>query len=303
MALLVCDSIPLDSRFEKQKKIGEGTYGVVYQAFDRQENRVVALKKIRLDCDDEGIPSTTIREIAILRGLHHVNVIRLFNIFYSNHKLIMIFEFLEQDLKLYMDSQPGFLDPLVVREFMKQLLAGILYCHSRRVLHRDLKPQNLLIDPVRRILKLCDFGLARTYSVPGNGFYTREVVTLWYRPPEILLGNQHYSTPSDIWPSGCIFAEMLEKRPLFPGDAEIDQLFRIFRTMGTPNEQIWPGCTQLRDFKTFLATTFRPVPLNLVVTQANPLALDLLSKMLKYEPNSRINAREALVHPYFTQLS
>jgi len=227
MSLLIHDD-PVQ-RFDKITKLGEGTYGVVYQAWDRQENRFVALKKIRMCADDEGIASTTMREIAILRGLNHTNVVRLFNVIYSNHKLTMVFEFLEQDLKHYMDNHRNYIDPAIVRTFLEQLLAGLVYCHSHRVLHRDIKPQNLLIDPTRHVLKLCDFGLARTFSVPGNGVYTREVVTLWYRPPEILLGNQNYSTPSDIWPSGCILAEMLEKRPLFPGDAEIDQLFRIFR--------------------------------------------------------------------------
>ena len=130
---------------------------------------------------------------------------------------------------------------------MFQILAGINFCHARRVLHRDLKPQNLLIDK-SGALKLADFGLARAFGIPVRT-YTHEVVTLWYRAPEILLGLKQYSTPVDMWSIGCIFAEMIMKRPLYPGDSEIDELFKIFRTLGTPDEETWPGVSKLPDYK------------------------------------------------------
>jgi len=285
----------VNQRYEKVQKIGEGTYGVVYKAKDRVDGKFVALKKIRLEHEDEGVPSTAIREIAILQELKHANIVTLLDVENLPNKLYLVFEYLDQDLKKYMDSI-NTLDPLLAKSYIKQLLEGLLYCHSHRILHRDLKPQNLLIDR-HGYLKLADFGLARAVCIPVRP-YTHEVITLWYRAPEILLGSQAYSMPVDIWSAGCIFAEMLAKRPLFPGDSEIDQLFRIFRTLGTPTEETWRGCTALPDFKNNFPQ-WNKQDLKKIITGADPLAIDLLEQMLIYEPNHRICARMALQHQYF----
>jgi len=285
----------VNQRYEKVQKIGEGTYGVVYKAKDRVDGKFVALKKIRLEHEDEGVPSTAIREIAILQELKHANIVTLLDVENLPNKLYLVFEYLDQDLKKYMDSIIS-LDPLLAKSYIKQLLEGLLYCHSHRILHRDLKPQNLLIDR-HGYLKLADFGLARAVCIPVRP-YTHEVITLWYRAPEILLGSQAYSMPVDIWSAGCIFAEMLAKRPLFPGDSEIDQLFRIFRTLGTPTEETWRGCTALPDFKSNFPQ-WNKQDLKKIITGADPLAIDLLEQMLIYEPNHRICARMALQHQYF----
>ena len=173
------------------------------------------------------------------------------------------------------------------------MLLGIEYCHAHRVLHRDLKPQNLLIDKKQRI-KLCDFGLARAYGLPIKT-YTHEVVTLWYRAPEILLGQKQYSTPVDIWSVGCIFAEMAQKRPLFAGDSEIDEIFKIFQLHGTPTEESWPGISKLPDFKSTFPK-FRGSNLPDHAKNLDPLALDLLAKMIALNPAKRISARMALLH-------
>ncbi|KAG9877939.1 cell division control protein 2 serine/threonine protein kinase, partial [Aureobasidium melanogenum] len=257
--------------YQKMEKIGEGTYGVVYKARDltTPDNRIVALKKIRLEAEDEGVPSTAIREISLLKEMSDPNIVRLFNIVHADgHKLYLVFEYLDLDLKKYMEalpvSQGGRGKPLpegcmdgraghmglgeaMVKKFMHQLCAGIRYCHAHRILHRDLKPQNLLIDKEGN-LKLADFGLARAFGVPLRT-YTHEVVTLWYRAPEILLGGRQYSTGVDMWSVGCIFAEMATRKPLFPGDSEIDEIFKIFRILGTPTEVDWPGVTSFPDFK------------------------------------------------------
>jgi len=191
------------------------------------------------------------------------------------------------------------MDAKLVKSYAYQLIDGLLFCHKRRILHRDLKPQNLLIDR-KGALKLADFGLARAFCVPVRP-YTHEVITLWYRAPEILLGSQAYSTPVDIWSAGCIFAEMLAKRPLFPGDSEIDQLFKVFRTLGTPTEEIWRGCTTLPDYKpTF--PHWKKVELSKVIPNVDPLAIELLQLMLVYEPYQRISAKEAVNHPYFRDI-
>jgi len=285
----------VDQRYEKVQKIGEGTYGVVYKAKDRIDGRFVALKKIRLEQEDEGVPSTAIREISILKELQHPNVVSLLDVENLPNKLYLVFEYLDQDLKKYMETITSF-EPSLVKSYTKQLLQGLLYCHCRRILHRDLKPQNLLIDR-KGFLKLADFGLARAVCIPVRP-YTHEVITLWYRAPEILLGSQAYSMPVDIWSAGCIFAEMLAKRPLFPGDSEIDQLFRVFRTLGTPNEEVWRGCTNLPDYKSNFPKWVRQ-DLKKIIPEADPLAIDLLERMLIYEPNQRVSAKTALEHQYF----
>jgi len=171
------------------------------------------LKKIRLEAEDEGIPSTAIREISLLKELQHPNIVRLYDVVHTDRRLTLVFEYLDQDLKKYLDICDGGLETAILKSFLYQLLCGVAFCHTHRVLHRDLKPQNLLINREGK-LKLADFGLARAFGIPVRS-YTHEVVTLWYRAPDVLMGSRTYSTPVDIWSIGCIFAEMATSRPLF----------------------------------------------------------------------------------------
>ncbi|XP_036141282.1 cyclin-dependent kinase 1 isoform X2 [Monomorium pharaonis] len=258
------------------------------------------MKKIRLESEDEGIPSTAIREISLLKELTHPNIVSLIDVLMEESKLYLIFEYLTMDLKKYMDSLGNrLMEPNVVKSYLYQITRAILFCHKRRILHRDLKPQNLLIDKTG-IIKVADFGLGRAFGIPVR-IYTHEVVTLWYRAPEILLGATRYSCAIDMWSIGCIFAEMATKKPLFQGDSEIDQLFRIFRILRTPTEEIWPGVTQLSDYK----ATFPNWMTNNLELQVKTLdedGLDLLQAMLTYDPVYRISARAALQHPYFNDL-
>ncbi|XP_033329476.1 cyclin-dependent kinase 1 [Megalopta genalis] len=288
--------------FVKIEKIGEGTYGVVYKGKHKKTGEIVAMKKIRLEVDDEGIPSTAIREISLLKELEHPNVVRLIDVLMEETKLYLIFEYLSMDLKKYMDSLGSgkLLEPKMVKSYLYQITSAILFCHKRRILHRDLKPQNLLIDKAG-VIKVADFGLGRAFGIPVR-VYTHEVVTLWYRAPEILLGASRYSCAIDIWSIGCIFAEMATKKPLFQGDSEIDQLFRIFRILRTPTEEIWPGVTQLSDYK----ATFPNWITNNLKSQVKVLdndGLDLLEAMLVYDPTHRISARAILTHPFFDDLN
>uniref|UniRef100_A0A8H7TS36 Cyclin-dependent kinase 1 n=1 Tax=Bionectria ochroleuca TaxID=29856 RepID=A0A8H7TS36_BIOOC len=181
---------------------------------------------------------------------------------------------------------------------MWQLCQGIKYCHSHRVLHRDLKPQNLLIDKEGN-LKLADFGLARAFGVPLRT-YTHEVVTLWYRAPEILLGGRQYSTGVDMWSIGCIFAEMCTRKPLFPGDSEIDEIFKIFRILGTPTEDVWPGVTSYPDFKSSFPKWERDFDKPLCHS-LDDAGLHMLEAMLVYDPAGRMSAKQACNHPYFEE--
>ena len=188
-----------------------------------------------------------------------------------------------------------------VKKFTLQLVQGIRYCHSHRILHRDLKPQNLLIDKDGN-LKIGDFGLARAFGVPLRT-YTHEVVTLWYRSPEILLGGRQYSTGVDMWSVGCIFAEMATRKPLFPGDSEIDEIFKIFRLLGTPTEQEWPGVTSFPDFKSSFPKWERKSDEELINADGVKIlgeeGLNLLDSLLVYDPAGRMSAKQAVIHPYF----
>lgn len=187
------------------------------------------------------------------------------------------------------------------QNYLRQLLEGIAYCHAHRVLHRDLKPQNLLVDSEGRI-KIADFGLARAFGIPVRA-YTHEVVTLWYRAPEILLGAKFYSTAVDVWSLACIYAEMASGRTLFPGDSEIDQLFRVFRALGTPgggSGGVWPGARRLPDYRAAFPRWPARAARHLLPTAArdNELACELFESMLRYEPSERVAARAAIQHTY-----
>merc|ERR1712023_460758 len=227
-------------KYRKIDKLGEGTYGIVYKARNRETDDIVALKRIRLESVDEGVPCTAIREISLLKELNHPNIVRLYDVIHTERKLTLVFEFLDQDLKKFIDScVNGKMQPMQIKSFLYQLLRGVNYCHQHLILHRDLKPQNLLINEEGE-LKLADFGLARAFGIPVRS-YTHEVVTLWYRAPDVLLGSRKYSTPVDVWSVGCIFAEMVTGRPLFPGSDDNDQLRRIVKILGSPNPKSWPG--------------------------------------------------------------
>ena len=269
----------------------------MYKCLDLQTNEFVALKKIRVDGDEDGVPATAIREIALLKELEHPNIVCLLDVKHVNAKLYMVFEYLDQDLRQYLDSAVDIKGELV-RSYLKQLLMGMEHCHAHRTLHRDLKPQNLLINR-DGTLKLADFGLARAFGVPMRP-YTHEVITLWYRAPEILLGQRNYTTAVDIWSIGCIFAEMASRTALFRGDSEIAQLYCVFHCLGTPDHTTWPNVVNLPDYKTTFPKWQKKEWHELVPAFADNLAaLDLLSKMLVFDPAQRITAKDALQHPYF----
>ncbi|RXK39679.1 CMGC/CDK/CDK5 protein kinase [Tremella mesenterica] len=271
------------------------------QGRSRTTSEIVALKEIHLDAE-EGTPSTAIREISLMKELRHVNIVRLHDVIHTESKLVLIFEYCEQDLKKYMDTHGdrGALDLATVKHFTHQLLNGIQYCHDNRVLHRDLKPQNLLINR-RMELKIGDFGLARAFGVPVNTF-SNEVVTLWYRAPDVLLGSRTYNTSIDIWSVGCIFAEMITGYPLFRGRDNPDQLNCIMKVIGTPSEatiaQIKLDSPEIQ-LKTPL-TKYSKQPMHLLLPKAPHDAVNLIEHLLQFEPSRRYDAAKALLHPYFT---
>ena len=315
-------------RYLKLEKLGEGNYGCVYKARDRVSGNLVALKKIKLDDEDDGVPSTALREVAILQDCVHPNIVKLEEVILEGKQLYLVFEFLDLDLRRYLDNilgaapavpvasfpTPGSagcppikgLPMNLVKSYTYQLLEGVEHMHSHRHLHRDLKPQNLLIDRKGR-MQIADLGLARAISAPMPKV-THEVATLWYRPPEILLGSEPYSSPVDLWSIGCILAEMISLAPSFPGDSEIDTLFKIFQALGTPTPESWPGVDSLKDWHTTFPKWARPSDAQMChALHIRPQhhfdaeGIDLLRQLLTLNPAERISARKAKEHPWFTR--
>lgn len=247
-------------RFNKLEKLGEGNYGAVYKALDTITNNIVALKKIKLDDNvDDGCPSTALREASLLQTLKHPNIVCMRNIIYQNNlidineipSLYLVFDHSDSDLRRFIDAiiNETKLQPPheLCRYLIYQMMDGLSYMHQNGFLHRDLKPQNILVDLHDCTCKLGDLGLARQYSFP-LAKYTHEIATLWYRAPEILLGVHTYTTATDVWSIGCIIAELITGIPLFSGDSEIGQLFLTFQTTGTPTPDNWPDCISLPDY-------------------------------------------------------
>uniref|UniRef100_A0A674ALY4 cyclin-dependent kinase n=1 Tax=Salmo trutta TaxID=8032 RepID=A0A674ALY4_SALTR len=283
----------------KLDKLGEGTYATVFKGRSKLTDNLVALKEIRLE-HEEGAPCTAIREVSLLKDLKHANIVTLHDIVHTDKSLTLVFEYLDKDLKQYMDDCGNIMSMHNVKIFLFQILRGLAYCHKRKVLHRDLKPQNLLINE-RGELKLADFGLARAKSVPTKT-YSNEVVTLWYRPPDVLLGSSEYSTQIDMWGVGCIFYEMAAGRPLFPGSTVEDELHLIFRLLGTPSEDSWPGITGVEEFKSYNFPKYKPQPFINHAPRLDTEGIELVLSFLKYESKKRISADEAMKQAYFKSL-
>ncbi|KAM9835976.1 cyclin-dependent kinase 15 [Aulostomus maculatus] len=285
------------------EKLGEGSYASVYKGISRINGQLVALKVIRMKAE-EGVPFTAIREASLLKGLKHANIVLLHDIIHARESLTFVFEYVQTDLAQYMIQHPGGLHSHNIRIFMFQLLRGLAFIHSRHILHRDLKPQNLLVSHLGE-LKLADFGLARSKSIPSHTF-SSEVVTLWYRPPDVLLGSTHYSTALDIWGAGCIFVEMLQGAPAFPGVTDIfEQLQRIWTVLGVPTEESWPGVSQLPNYQPEWFHHIKPKPLRTIWKRLSQLPYkteDLVQRMLTLIPTNRILAPDALHHLYFSTL-
>uniref|UniRef100_A0A1I7XRK3 cyclin-dependent kinase n=1 Tax=Heterorhabditis bacteriophora TaxID=37862 RepID=A0A1I7XRK3_HETBA len=286
--------------YEKLDKLGEGTYATVFRGRSILTNKFVALKEIRLE-QEEGAPCTAIREVSLLRNLRHANVVTLHDIIHTDRLLTLVFEYVDRDLKQYMDACSNVLSLNNIRLFLFQLLRGLAYCHQRRVLHRDLKPQNLLIT-LKGELKLADFGLARAKSVPTKT-YSNEVVTLWYRPPDVLLGSTDYSTHIDMWGVGCILFEMIAGRALFPGSTTDEQLELIFRTLGLPRRDRHPTICERPAFTEYAHRSYQIEPLIRQIPRLDAHGFELLMKFLQYEGRDRISAREAMHHQFLRILS
>ncbi|XP_037349630.1 cyclin-dependent kinase 20 isoform X2 [Talpa occidentalis] len=257
-------------------RIGEGAHGIVFKAKHVETGEIVALKKVALRRLEDGIPNQALREIKALQEIEdNQYVVQLKAVFPHGAGFVLAFEFMLSDLAE------------VVRHAQRPLAQA-----------QDLKPANLLISASGQ-LKIADFGLARVFSPDGNRLYTHQVATRWYRAPELLYGARQYDQGVDLWAVGCILGELLNGSPLFPGENDIEQLCCVLRILGTPSPQIWPEITELPDYNKISFKEQAPVPLDEVLPDASPQALDLLGQFLLYPPGQRIAASQALLHQYF----
>ncbi|XP_075711005.1 cyclin-dependent kinase 7 isoform X1 [Rhinoderma darwinii] len=285
-------------QYEKLEFLGEGQFATVYKARDKNTDQIVAIKKIKLGHRAEandGINRTALREIKLLQELSHPNIIGLLDAFGHKSNISLVFDFMETDLEAIIRDTSLVLTPAHIKSYMLMTLQGLEYLHHLWILHRDLKPNNLLLDE-NGVLKLADFGLAKSFGSP-NRVYTHQVVTRWYRSPELLFGARMYGVGVDMWAVGCILAELLLRVPFLPGDSDLDQLTKVFETLGTPTEEQWPGMSSLPDYVTF--KIFPGTPLHLIFSAAGDDLLELLQGLFTYNPCSRCTASQALRKKYF----
>lgn len=293
--------------YRKIKIIGEGSYGSVYLAQminmkNQTLSKNVAIKKFKIDNEEEGLPATSLREICLLKSLNHPNIIKLNDIIFEDQKksLSLVMDYMDMDLSKFIENQKEPPSPYTIKSIMYQILRGLRYMHLRRCIHRDIKPGNILMDNETLTVKIADFGLAKPFYLPSRNL-SIHIQTLWYRAPEVILGDSKYTTAVDIWAVGCILAELVTLQPLFSRKCEIGQLFLIFSVLGVPNNQNWNGVEDLPNYKKSFPK-FKPKGLSQhsqELQKVDEHLFDLLRKMLALNPIDRISSLDALKHRYF----
>lgn len=281
--------------------VGSGTYGKVYKAIHVYTKSLVALKKIRMEGERDGFPVTAVREIKLLQSLKHANIVNMKEVMVEKNDCFMVFEYLSHDLTGLLNHPSFKLEPSHKKHLAKQMFEGLDYLHRRGVLHRDIKAANILVSNEGQ-LKLADFGLARFYAKRRQLDYTNRVITIWYRSPELLLGETQYGPAVDIWSAACVLVEIFTRHAIFPGDGgEISQLEKIYAVLGTPNKVDWPGLVDMAWFELLRPTAKRPnVFADKYKERVTPHAFELLEAMFQYDPVKRPSASDVLEHPYFT---
>lgn len=290
-------------KYEKLGKIGEGSYGVVIKCRHKSNGRTVAIKKFLETEEDPQIRKIALREVRMLKQLKHGNLVNLQEVFRRKRKLHLVFEFIDRTLLDELDAHPSGLPDESIQKIVFQVLRGIQFCHQNNVIHRDVKPENLLISRTY-IVKLCDFGFARSLAGPG-AVYTDYVATRWYRAPELLVGDTQYGPPVDVWAIGCVFAEMATGRPLWPGRSDIDQLYRIIQTLGgltQRHQDIFSSNSYFTGLQVPTTDSDRVVGLKGSLAKYgpfNPEYFKFLAASLQQEPTARLDCKQLLEHSFF----
>ncbi|KAI0750807.1 kinase-like domain-containing protein [Daedaleopsis nitida] len=293
--------LPKEKLYVVLGHVGTGTFGKVYKASHTITGRMVALKQIKMEGEKEGFPVTAMREVKLLQSLRHENVVRLYEMMVSHGTVYMVIEYMDHDLSGVLQQTQFVFTDAHLKSFCRQMLSGLAYLHHKGVIHRDIKGSNILVNS-RGELKLADFGLARVYQKRRKSDYTNRVITQWYRPPELLLGTTVYGPEVDMWSAGCIMLELYTKKPVFQGADELQQIYVIYKIMGTPTTDSWPGVTSLPWYELFKPNEFIPNRFReLFKKWLSPAGLDLAEQLLDYNPERRVTAAQALEAPYFNQ--
>ncbi|KAH6964145.1 hypothetical protein DER45DRAFT_136492 [Fusarium avenaceum] len=282
--------------------VGSGTYGKVFKGLNVYTKGMVALKRIRMEGERDGFPVTAVREIKLLQSLRHINIVNLQEVMVEKNDCFMVFEYLSHDLTGLLNHPTFKLEAAQKKDLAKQMFEGLDYLHTRGVLHRDIKAANILVSN-EGVLKIADFGLARFYAKRHQLDYTNRVITIWYRSPELLLGETKYTAAVDVWSAACVMVEIFDRIAIFPGDGtELSQLEKIYNVMGTPNLKDWPNLVDMSWFELLRPTVKkRNVFAERYRDKMSPAAFDLLSSMFHYDPAKRPSAAEVLRHSYFTE--
>ncbi|KAJ8673418.1 hypothetical protein QAD02_004680 [Eretmocerus hayati] len=287
-------------RYTIAGRIGEGAHGLVLKGFDNATPvpKPVALKRILLKRMDDGIPISVIREVKILQRLKNPYIVELLDAFPAGLDFVMVFEYMPSGLWELLKDYDRPLKQSQIKTYMKMLLEGVAYMHSNNIMHRDLKPANLLIDG-DGVLKIADFGLSRLMWEDISRPYSHQVATRWYRAPELLYGARFYTSAIDMWAVGCIFGEMLNNSPLFPGDSDIEQLAIVLNHLGSPTAESWPELSSLPDYNKITFPYHKGVLWERIVPDAPEEAVELIRSILIYDSSKRLTAQEALRCNYF----
>ena len=305
-------------RYIVRAKLGEGAFGEVRHGTDRTTGMKVALKFIRVMNKSGGLPRAVFRELEALRQLGcGRHIVKLLDVFPDETQLCLVLEYLDSDLSEVIGQAQAHLPAAHVKAYAHMLLEALSYVHSKRVIHRDIKPSNILLSAAGA-LKLADFGLARVVceesdylgqepgvarGTPATGSsmqdLSHQVATRWYRPPELLFASRSYTFSADMWSAGVVIAELFALRPVFPGNNDIDQMFRVFQIMGNPTPENWPGVELLPDFNKVCFSDLRPIPLALIIPHLAPQDCLFLESLIVLDPAKRSTASDACNADYF----